>query len=228
MQDLLCKLKSMSSGEDFVSFSKKTIKTSKTIIGVKVPKLRKLAKELYDEMGYVDFQKQYENIFEISIIQGLLIAQIEDREKMRKKLDSYLKSIDSWAEVDIVIPSLKAIKKDEKDFEYFKALSKSDEEFISRAGIVGIKKFFIKTKDYEEILKAIYDVKCEKFYVLMAEAWLISEILIQNSQNAQKIMQKIIKNNQINSFVINKSIQKAIESYRLSKETKEELKKLKI
>jgi len=75
---------------------------------------------------------------------------------------------------------------------------------------------------------AVGGVKCEKYYVEMAIAWLISEIMIKNTQNAIEIMQKIIKNMQLNKFIINKSIQKACESYRIEQKIKYKLKEMKI
>ncbi len=225
LEKLKSQLLSLSSGENFVEFSKKIMKTSKEIIGVKVPTLRRVAKELEKKPHEFIFS-QDGKVFELTLLEGMMISGIRNAEEGKKRIGAYLKKVDSWALVDLLFP-LKFISGSEEDFSFFAGFLDGD-EFFARFGIVGLLKYFTRIEYFDKVIAVLEGVKCEKYYVLMAEAWLFSEIIIKNPQNAEKIMQKIIKNTQINSFVINMTIQKVCDSYRVGSETKDKLRKLKV
>lgn len=129
----------------------------------------------------------------------------------------------------MVVGSVKFLKeKSLENYQYLVDLLKNDSEFVIRCGIVGLLKYFIGEDYLWAAINAVDSIKCNKYYVNMAISWLISEVLIKNPQKAYKIMQKIIKNNHFNSFIINKSIQKACESFRINNELKNKLRELKV
>ena len=227
-KDLIKYLTQNSCGDEFIKFSYRIIKTKKEIIGVKVPFLREIAKEIYN-VPHDWLYKNFDNkIYEVIMVQGLVIAQ-EEKSVAKKMFSQFIKQVDNWAVVDTIVGSIKfAQKLGIEGFEYFKAFALSKNEFESRFGIIGLMKFYLEKEYIFETLTVVGDVKCEKYYVEMAIAWLISEIMIKNTQNAIEIMQKIIKNTQLNKFIINKAIQKACESYRIEQKIKYKLKEMKI
>ncbi|MBQ7466808.1 MAG: DNA alkylation repair protein [Clostridia bacterium] len=222
---LLSVLEKKSAGKDFIDFSSKIIKTEKQIIGVRTPELKKLAKEIFKDSHDTLFELGDNKFYEEVIIKGLVLCFHKESDYVFPRLKKLANCYDCWAEVDLTA-SLKCVKGNDQDFDFFCKLLESDKEFVVRLGVVGLMKFFIN--DYERVLSVLDGVKCDKYYVNMAIAWLISEILIKNSQNAPEIMQKIIKNHHFNNFIINKGIQKACESFRIDEKTKQELRKLKV
>lgn len=227
---LINDLYQLKSGDDFIKFQERIINTNLKIIGVKVPNLRKLAQEYYKSGKSIEFNKETDKYFEAVLLEGLLISFEKDRQILKVKLESFFKKMDNWAVVDMVSSSLLAFKKEvnEDDFAYFKSLLKSNHAFTVRFGVVCLFKFFSKTNCNDKVLNALEDVVCGEYYVDMAIAWLISELIVKNTQNAIKIMKKVKLINNFNRFIVNKSVQKVCDSYRISEEIKNELKKMRI
>ena len=227
---LITYLKEISAGQSFIDFSKKTIKTQREIIGVRTSDLRKIAKQIYKN-GYVYFFEfgdmfYYEEVF----LKALIASHEKDFNKAKELFSKVFKYVDNWAIIDMVVSRLSFVKYEDEGvvFDYFKSLLYG-EEFAVRFGIVGLMKYFLKTeKDVEKVLEVLKNINYGRYYVDMAIAWLISEVLIKFPQKAINNMQKIIKNSHFNAFIINKGIQKACESYRLGKDIKEQLKGLKL
>lgn len=225
----LNKLEQMTAGQKFVSFNKKIIGTQKRIIGVRTNALRKFAGEISKEnhTGLFAFGKN--DIFEEVLVKGVVVASYKDAVVATEILSELAESFDCWAETDMICVNCQFIKGNEEFvFNYFLNLLKSEKEFVCRFGIVCLMKYFLLKNYIERIFKALDGVVCEKYYVNMAIAWLICECLVKKPQNATENMQKIIKNNHFNSFIINKSIQKACESFRIDNNEKVKLRELKI
>ena len=229
-KEIINKLEELKSDEDFIGFQEKLLKTNLKVIGVRVPVLRELAKIYFKSGKIIEFNEETDKYFEGVLLEGLIISLIKEKSILKDKLNQFFYKMDNWAVVDMVCSSLCAFKKsfEKEDFEYFLNLIESKDEFTARFGIVALMKFFINKECLDELLIGLNNIKCEKYYVNMAIAWLISEILIKNSQNVEKIMQKIFKINHFNKFVINKSIQKALESCRINNETKQVLRRMKM
>ncbi len=228
-QKFINHLYELSDGEKFVAFQQKILNTQKTIVGIKTPMLRKLAKEIYSCSHDGLFKYGTNDIFEEVLVKGLVIAKHTDCDFAIQELNRLVKCFDTWAETDMICVSFKFFKgNEERLFNYFSELVKSEEEFVCRFGIVCLMKYFLDENNVDRTFKALDNVKCDKYYVNMAISWLICEALIKNPQNAAKNMQKIIKNHHFNSFIINKGIQKCCDSFRFDKETKNKLKELKI
>ena len=100
-------------------------------------------------------------------------------------------------------------------------MSLSDKEFISRVGLIIILSHFISEKNLDTIFEVLNKIKSDLFYINMAEAWLVCELYIKNPKETMKF----IKKKKLNKFTQNKAISKINDSYRVSKEEKEILKK---
>lgn len=189
------------------------------IIGVQVPKLRAIAKELVKEN-----QREYlelENIeyYEEKVIQGLMIGMsnltIEDT---KKYLEKFIPKIDSWAVCDIVCSSLKLSKKYQKEiWGFLDKYIKSYKEFEIRFAVVMYLDYFLNDEYIDRVIKNISKIKSDKYYVQMAIAWLLAESFIKQKEKTKEYL----KNNKLDNFTHNKAIQKIIDSYRVSQEDKE-------
>lgn len=209
--------------KDFNSKLIPNIKKEK-IIGIKIPILRKIAKEIL-KTDFFDFLKYIKNnYFEETMIEGLIIANIDNKEIFEKHVKSYINKIDNWATCDTFCNSIKIINKN-KDyfFNFFKDFLNSNDEYTIRVALVVFLNYYIEEKYISEILSLIDNLKSEYYYVNMAVAWLISMMYVKYP----KIILKYLKSNNLDDFVHNKSIQKIIESNRVSIDDKNNLRKLK-
>ena len=158
------------------------------------------------------------------MIQGLVISHIKDEKMFYKYFKKHIKKIDNWALCDTFCNSIKIVNKyEEKYFNESIKLALSQQEFISRVGIVIILNHFVKKEYLNTIFDILNKIQSEKYYINMAEAWLVCEMYIKFPNETLEF----IKNNNMNTFTYNKSISKIRDSYRVSKDEKEYLKTLK-
>ena len=195
------------------------------IIGLRIPKLREYAKELYKSNKLEDIKigdKYYEEL----VIQGMLIgfqtkAPIEEAIKQVKE---FVPKINSWAVCDTFCAGLKITKKYQTEmFKIIKEYLKSKQEYEVRFAIVMLLDYYINDQYIDQVLQILNNIKLDKYYVQMANAWAISICLIRYYNKTLEFL----KTTKIDDFTYNKGIQKAIESYRITKEQKDYLRTLK-
>lgn len=195
------------------------------IIGVSVPKLREYAKNLYKNNNLKDIKIE-DRYYEELVIKGMLIG-FQTRtpiEEVIKQIKEFVPKINSWAVCDVFCAGLKITKKYPYEmFEFIKQYLKSKQEYELRFAIVMLLDYYINDKYIDEVLKILDNIKSDKYYVQMANAWAISICLIKYYNKTLEFL----KTTKIDNFTYNKGIQKAIESYRITNEQKKYLKALK-
>lgn len=197
-------------------------------IGVRIPILREISKELskeYDLEYLID--NINENYYEEIMLKGMLISQYKNLEwhELEKYIKYYIPKIFDWCLCDTFCSSLKISKKYLKQIkELIQNYLKSNKEFEVRFGLVMLLNYYICDEYIEEIFKVINDITLDKYYVKMANAWLISYCAIKYYDRTLSFLKNDCR---IDKWTYNKGIQKSIESFRITKERKEELKKLK-
>lgn len=200
---------------------------TENIIGVRVPVLRKYTQELFKENDWKQIIEEIDNqYYEEIMLQGMLIGQAknEDINTILKYVEKYVPKIDNWAICDVFCAGLKITKKYKKEmWNFIQKYLKSDKEFEIRFAIVMILDYYIDEEYLKEDFKIFDNIKHEGYYVKMAVAWAISICLIKYYEDTVKYLKK----SKIDNWTYNKSIQKAIESYRISEEKKQELRKIK-
>lgn len=194
------------------------------IIGVRLPKLREIAKEIA-KGDWRDFLAISSNdYYEEVMINGLVIAYAKcDVDEKLNYIESFVPKIDNWAICDSFCNSLKFVNKNkEKVLEFIQPYLKSNKEFEIRFAVVIILNYYI-TEDYIDlILETLDEVKHEGYYVKMAVAWAISVCYVKFPKKTESVFEE----NLLDDFTHNKSIQKIRESYRVPKESKERLQKM--
>lgn len=196
------------------------------IIGIRIPMLRNYAKELLKKYDFKQLMESIpNNYYEEIMLQGMLIGQAKlDFNEIIKYVEDFIPQIDNWAVCDTFCTGLKITKKHkEKMWDFIQKYIKSDKEFHIRFGIVMILSYYIDEDYLYKDFKIFDSIKSDKYYVQMAVAWAISFCLIKFYDKTIEYL----KNSKIDKFTYNKSIQKAIESYRITKEQKEFLRTLK-
>lgn len=195
------------------------------VIGVRVPTIRTLAKNIKDEPYINEFLNELPHKYqEENILHGILLTMIhKDINELLNKLDIFLKYADNWAVTDTICPKLFK-KYPDIVYEQIKKWLKSKDEYVIRFGIVSLLQFYLDDNFKEDVLLLVKNIKSDYFYVKMAIAWFYSFALIKQYDATIKYFQ----NKELEPWIHNKSIQKAIESYRISDERKEYLRSLKI
>ena len=205
--------------EKYKEFHSSLVLNSKyEMIGIRVPTMKKIAKEIAKT---TDLEKFFEyaqdKYYEEVMIQGLVISHIKDEKLFYKYFKKHINKIDNWALCDTFCSAIKIIKKYED--KYFKEainMSLNKKEFISRVGLVIILDHFISRENINTIYETLNKINSDKFYINMAEAWLVCELYIKYSSETKEF----IKNNNLNKFTQNKAISKIHDSYRVSAEEK--------
>lgn len=222
--ELIHILEEEKAGEDFKRFSERLIFTKYKMIGVKVPTLRKIAKEISktDIDSFLSIVKS--DTYEEVMIEGLVISYIKDVDINIEYFNKFIKKIDNWSICDVCISSMKIVKKERKVFfKYIKKYLKSNDEFIIRVGIILLLDYYIDDDYIDLIFELIDNINSSKYYVNMAIAWLVSVCFVKEKDKTISYL----KNNNLDKFTYNKAIQKIIESKRVSLEDKNILRQMK-
>lgn len=195
------------------------------IIGVQVPKLRNIAKELAKTNSREYLELEDITFYEEKVIQGLLIGTLKlSYQETEKYLEKFIPKIDSWAVCDVVCSGLKVACKYPKEmWAFLERYIKSNQEFEVRFALVMYLNYYLNDEYIDRVIKNVSEINIDKYYVQMAIAWLLSVGYVKQKGKTLKYL----KNNKLDEFTHNKAIQKIIESYRVSKEEKEYIKTLK-
>lgn len=202
--------------------------TDKEILGVRIPNLRKLAKEIVKEEKWEQFIKEAQDkYFEEVLLQGLAIAYSKKTlEEKYNYMKSFIPKMDSWAMTDTFTPTLKVKDKElENYWNFIIPYTMSKKEFEVRFAIISMLDYYIIDEYVEQVIEILDKIKHEGYYVKMAVAWTLAEIGIKYNE---KLMEYLKSNNSLDKFTFNKTLQKMIESYRISNEQKDVLRKMKI
>lgn len=208
------------------------------ILGVRVPVLRNYAKELIKQYSVEELLKAideqfYEEIMLKGMIIGLSSAQLTSKKKeknteswscIKKQIQNYVPKITNWALCDVFCADLKITKKNKSEmWSLIQEYLKSNKEFELRFAIVMILDYYIDDEYLAKDFEIFNNVHHDGYYVKMAVAWAVSMCFVKYYDETVKWIVK----SHLDNFTYNKSIQKAIESYRITKEQKSFLRELK-
>lgn len=195
------------------------------ILGVRLPILRKLSKDLsknnYKDYLDNDSVKYYEEV----MIEGLIIGYIKaDNETRFKYIRNFVPKINNWAVCDSFCNNLKFTKKNMSEvWDFILPYTSSKNEFDVRFAVVMMLNFYIVDGYIDNVLSVLNDIHHDGYYVKMAVAWAVSFAYIHFPDKTLAFL----KNNNLDNFTYNKSLQKIIESNRVSKEYKDLMRSMK-
>lgn len=197
---------------------------STTIIGVRTPELRRYAKELVKQKEMQNFlhflPHQY---FEENQLHAFMISEIKDNKQCLEELNQFLPFVDNWATCDQLSP--KVFKKNRSELiDQIKQWVCSDKTYIVRFGIGMLLEHFLDD-DFDPIyLEMVSKISSAEYYIRMMIAWYFATALAKQYTKALSY----IEEQRLDIWTHNKTIQKAVESRRITLEQKEYLKCLKI
>lgn len=195
------------------------------IIGVRTPQLRKYAREVAKMPYAQEFLEELPHFYyEENNLHGALLAYFYgDVEEYLNQLEKFLPYVDNWATCDMMSP--KVFQKNlPLVYEKVKEWLKSGQTYTMRFGIVTLLGFFLDDAFEPEMLTLVAGVRSEEYYVKMAVAWYFSIALVKQYDAAITFFTEPV----LEPWTHNKALQKATESLRIDKQTKDYLKSLKI
>ena len=197
------------------------------ILGIRIPLLRNIAKEIARQEDWEIYINMNDvRYFEEVLVKGLIIAyrKISFEEK-KKYIEKYVPYLDSWALTDSFCPTLKP-KVDELDnvWNFILSYIKSQKEFEVRFAIIMMLDYFLIDDYIDRVIEILNKINHDGYYVKMGVAWCLAEI---GTTHNLKLMNFLEGENNLDKFTYNKTLQKMIESYRISNEQKEVLKNMK-
>ena len=150
------------------------------IIGVKIPIIRKLAKEFIKDSDYKLFlNKLPHKYLEENILHGILISLNNNLDETLLELDKFLLYVDNWEACDVIKPQI--FKKDlKKVYDYIKLWIKSEETYKIRFALVTLINFYFDSGYDSNINELIISIKNDDYYVKMAVSWYFSFALIKH------------------------------------------------
>lgn len=205
------------------------------VLGVRLPDLRQLAKSIIkqgDLARYLHEAEQgasspEEDFMEARTLHGLVLGltPVTSLEEYLLHLERWVSRINSWSVCDCFsLPQAKKLLSQHSDtlWHFFLDHLRRSEEYEVRFGVVALMQYFIDEEHIEELLKQYLEVKHEGYYVRMALAWALAECYIYHPEATHPYFTAT----RFAPWVHNKAIQKICESYRISPETKAQLKLL--
>lgn len=190
------------------------------IIGVRTPELRKFAKELGNEQNVKEFLDDLPHqYYEENNLHAFLIEMINDYEECIKALNVFLPYVDNWATCDMMAP--KVFKKHLSELrKQIKKWLDSEHIYEVRFAVDMLMKYYLDEKFETEYLDWVADIDSEEYYLKMVKAWFFATALAKQYE----VTVPYIENQYMDKWTHNKTIQKAVESYRIDKERKQYLK----
>ena len=224
-KEILKKLNELSD-EKYKKFHTGLCPNSSEIIGVRVPDLRKLAKEIVQTTDVEKYlNNALDNTYEERLLQGMVLGLWKtDIDTFTKYLQKFIPKINSWAVCDVSVAGFKITKKNmEYMWKFNQNYLKSNKEFELRFAIVMMLDFYITEEYIDEVLVILNNIKNDQYYVKMAIAWTLQVAFVKFPEKTMKFLEE----NNIDVWTYNKALQKITESYRVDKETKEIIRKMK-
>jgi 3-methyladenine DNA glycosylase AlkD len=194
-----------------------------SIIGVRTPILRKLAKQIHNNDHCNDFLTELPHTyFEENQLHCFIISEITDFNSCIHELEAFLPYIDNWATCDQTSPKIFKKHKDEL-LPYIYKWLQSEHTYTVRFAIGMLMQHFLDNDFKPQYIEKVTSITSKEYYINMEIAWYMATALAKQ----WKATIPYLENNKMDKWVYNRTIQKARESYRITDEQKEYLKALK-
>ena len=218
LQDLTRQLETLAQGnETYAAFNQRIVNTKMPVIGVRVPDLRRLARELVPDMSAADISKLLtakNKSFDYVLLCGLLITHSRLDDRMAIDLaKQYLPHVDSWAHIDVFIEKKRRFA-GELWWDFALECLQGEAEFTVRYGVISLMTNFLDKARIDRVFAALRNVKYDGYYVKMALAWLYATAAVHFFE----LTLAELENGHIDAWTRNKAYQKMRESRRFTPE----------
>ena len=204
----------------------KTIPTAEpeTVIGVRTPALRIMAKEVLKSGDYKGFLEELPHqYFEENQLHSFIISGIKDLDIAMEELEKFLPFVENWATCDQMSPKIFTKHRDLL-LTHIKKWIKSEKTYTVRFGVKMLMEHFLDD-DYDPCYpEMVAKIRSEEYYVNMMIAWYFATALAKQYES----ILPFIEEKKLDDWTHNKAIQKSVESRRITAEQKAYLKSLKV
>lgn len=213
--------------DKFRTFTSTLIPGSRPILGVRVPMLRKIAKEIAKGDWKSFLEDAIEDTYEEVAIKGFVIGYVKaDLDVLMPYIIEHIEKINDWSLCDGFCSNLKIVEKHKEEFlQFILPYGKIDDEYKQRLVAVMLMDYYLTDEYIDMSLEVLDSLKNEKYYCKMAVAWAIATAWAKQREITCCYMQA--GNNTLDDWTYNKAIQKMLESYRVSDEDKAMLREMK-
>lgn len=192
-------------------------------IGVRVPEIRKIVGILSEDDKLQFINELPHKYYEENMLHGFILQKEKDYDKWAKEINEFLPYVDNWATNDTMTPKMLSKHKKEVLAEIKKWI-KSNHTYKLRFSILLLMQLFLDEDFKEEYFDLVNSIHSQEYYVNIMISWYYATALAKQYDSAIKV----IESRKLDKWIHNKSIQKAIESRRITEERKSYLKSLKI
>ena len=195
-----------------------------SIIGVRTPELKKIAKEMYRSGEYRSFIKKLpHDHFEENQLHAFIICEMKDPAECFDEVEHFLPYVDNWATCDQLSPKIFKKNKDEL-IKHIKTWIGSDRTYTVRFGVGMLMQHFLDDDYDEKYPKMVAGLRSDEYYINMMIAWYFATALAKQYESVLPY----IEENKLDDWTHNKAIQKSLESFRVTDEHKKYLRSLKV
>lgn len=216
--DILDRLTDLAQGnESYAVFNQRIVNTKMPVIGVRVPDLRRLARELAPDMSAAkisELLRVKDVTFDYVLLCGLLIthARLDDLVAI-DLTKQYLPRVDSWAHIDVFVEKKRRFA-GEVWWDFALECLQNEDEFTVRYGVISLMTNFLDEAHIDQVFTALRNVKHDGYYVKMALAWLYATTAVHFFD----LTLAELENEHIDAWTRNKAYQKMRESRRFTPE----------
>ncbi|MCB9498337.1 MAG: DNA alkylation repair protein [Bacillales bacterium] len=209
---------------EYAAFSAPIVNSSYKVKGVRSPDMKKIIKKIGKENSIEVLKKLDDESFEeINIYFSLLPYYLKDEEILKAAKERISLYCDSWAVTDSAASTYKFIGKDlNKYYPEIKKMLQDENIWVIRFAIVLTMNYYPLSEMMEDLLNDILNIKSEEYYIMMAKAWLFSVLFVKRKE----MILPHIESNELTGVLRKQTIRKCLDSFRISEEDKEYLKKI--
>jgi len=198
---------------------------TRVMLGVRLPRLRDLAKEIAKGDWKQFLDEGQDEYFEEVMLQGLVIGYAKaSPDEILEYAARFIPKITNWGVCDSFSTGLKLAKKQpELIWEFIRPYLKSDQEFEIRFAVIMMLAHYINDAYIDRVLSDLDRIRHEGYYVKMGVAWAVSVCYVKYPEKTMDYL----KTCSLDDFTFNKSLQKILESYRVDPESKAVIRSMK-
>ena len=209
---------------EYAEFSRRICATRYPILGVRLPVLREIAKEICRGDWRAFLSEPGRGSYEEIMLEGMVTAGAKaELEEKLERTRAYLPKIDCWALTDSVVPTYR-FKKTElpRVREFITPLLQSPEEFEARFALIVLLDYFLTAEYATWTAETVASLETDKYYVNMARAWILAELAVQHGE----LTFALLESGRLDPFTHNKTISKICDSRRISDGAKQRVRSL--
>lgn len=204
--------------EDYKKFAAKLIPTNNNLLGIRLPKLRHIARQIASSPYWSQFLQEEPSYFEEIMLQGMVIGFLKEPfDVIINQIELFIPKIDNWSVCDSFVTGLTITNKHKEEmWDFIAPLFFDERPYAVRFAVVMAQRFYVDSLHIDTVFSLLNQVDASHYYVMMAVAWAISTFFIYLPNETTPFLKK----HRFDKTTFNTAIQKIIDSKRVRDEDK--------